>query len=227
MFGSEFRKPSELKPILSSHPHWSELNKILNKGATFPLQPISQEQHIMDLDFHRERGNHKSAMKNNSILSKIILNDVERGFALPLPTKLLKLIPNASLAPLGCQEQEIINELGERIPKFRMIHDQSFPGPSSLSVNLRVIQEELPTCMYSYVLLKTIHYIVHLLHHHHLSTKIYISKFDLDSAYCHCHLSGQTAPECLTIFNNILLMALRMTFGGHPALQCGVTYQTP
>ncbi len=73
-----------------------------------------------------------------------------KGFALPLSIEILNLIPNASLAPLGCHEQETINELGEWIPKFWMTHDQSFPGPSSLSVNLRVIQELLPPCMYSF-----------------------------------------------------------------------------
>jgi hypothetical protein len=46
------------------------------------------------------------------------------------------MIPNASLAPLGCQTQESINEFGERITKHRMTHDQTFPGPSGKSVNL-------------------------------------------------------------------------------------------
>lgn len=69
--------------------------------------------------------------------------------------------------------------------------------------------------MYSYVLLRTLHYIAHL-RHRHTSTKIYINKFDLYSAYRHCQFSGQTASECLTIYNKLLLMALRMTFGGSP-----------
>jgi hypothetical protein len=215
MFGSEFRSTTDLEPLLSDHPHWTKLKKILLKGATFPLQQISSDQRKMDLIFHKERGNHKSAEKNNSVLSKLIQDDITRGFALPLPIEILKLIPNASLAPLGCQEQETINELGERIPKFRMTHDQTFPGPSLLSVNLRVIQDDLPPCMNSFVLIRSLHYIVNLCYHHP-KTKIYISKFDLDAAYHRCHLSGQTATECLTIYNNILLMALRMTFGGSP-----------
>jgi hypothetical protein len=48
---------------------------------------------------------------------------------------IIKKIPNASLTPLGCIDQDTINERGERSQKFRMTHDQSFPGPSSLSVN--------------------------------------------------------------------------------------------
>jgi len=161
----------------------------------------------MDLNVHKNRGNHNSALKNKDILNKIIQEDVERGFTLPLPVELLKLIPDASLASLGCQEEKTINERGERIPKFRMTHDQTFPSLSQLSVNLRVIQDELPQCMYSHVLLRSIHYIVHL---------IFISKYDIDAAYQRCHLSGKTATECLTIHENILLMALRSTFGGSP-----------
>jgi hypothetical protein len=33
------------------------------------------------------------------------------------------------------------------VPKFRMTHDQSFPGPSGLSVNLWVEKEQLPNIM--------------------------------------------------------------------------------
>lgn len=40
--------------------------------------------------------------------------------------------------------------------------------------------------------------------------------FDIDSAYRRCHLSADTASECLTIYNNMLLMALQMTFRGVP-----------
>jgi hypothetical protein len=148
-------------------------------------------------------------------MNQIRLEDIERGYALPLPPEIIYLIPNASLAPLGCQIQETINERGERIPKYRMTHDQSFPGPSGNSINQRVIKEKLPQCMYSFVLLRSIHYIVYL-RLKHPKTKIFLCKFDLDAAYCCCHLSGKTASECLTIHNNILRMALRMTFGGSP-----------
>jgi hypothetical protein len=71
--------------------------------------------------------------------------------------------------------------------------------------------------MYSFVLLRTLHYIVSI-RLCHPKTKIFISKFDLDTAYRRCHLSGSTAHECLSIHNNILLMALRMSFGGSPCL---------
>jgi hypothetical protein len=71
------------------------------KWSYFPLHHITPKNRKLDLIFHKERGNHKLAIKNNHIL-EIISEDVKRGFALPLPTAILHLIPNTSLAPLGC-----------------------------------------------------------------------------------------------------------------------------
>jgi hypothetical protein len=153
--------------------------------------------------------------KHHSILEAIIVEDIERGFALPLPIDMIHHTPNASLAPLGCIKQETINERGERIPKYWMTHDQSFPGPSSLSVNLHVKKDKLPACMYSFVLMRTLHYIASI-RLRHPYTPIYLSKFDLDAAYRRCHLASETASECLTIYNNYLLTTLWMTFGRAP-----------
>jgi len=47
-----------------------------------------------------------------------------------------------------------------------MSHDQTFPGPSGLSINLRVHKELLPTILYGYAMSQLLHYIVntHLRH---------------------------------------------------------------
>jgi hypothetical protein len=89
-------------------------------------------------------------------LDKIISEDIERGFALPLPLEIFHFLPHASIAPIGCQRQWSINEMGVRTLKYRMTHDQSFPRPSGNSVNLRVIKEKLPPIMYIFVLNRTI-----------------------------------------------------------------------
>lgn len=188
-------------------------------GASFPLDDISPTDREQDLIFHANRGNHQSAVKNAAILKSIIQEDVQRGFALPLPITALHFIPNASLAPLGCVKQSSVDMLGNRVVKYRMTHDQTFPGPSELSVNLRVQHDKLPPIRYSYVLMRTIHYILDL-RLRHPTTKIYLCKFDIDAAYRRCTLSSSTAFESLTIFEDFLLVALRMTFGGslNPAL---------
>jgi len=152
----------DLEPLLFHHPNWQALKEILTNGVTFPLLPISPEDSKLDMEFHASRGNHKSAAKNQAALEKIIENDFSKGFALPLLKEVLFNIPNASLAPLGCVEHDTINERGEQLKKFRMTHDQSFLGPSLHSVNKRVIKECLPNCMYSFALLRILHYIVSL-----------------------------------------------------------------
>ncbi len=96
-----------------------------------------------------------------------------------------------------------------------MTHDQSFPGPSKFLVNLRVNQSKLPPIVYSFTLLRTIHYILSLLINHP-NMKIFLCKFDIDATYRCCTLSSNTAFESVTIFNDFLLVALRMTFGGSP-----------
>jgi len=207
MFGSEFKEPHVLEELLCDHPNWKQLKSILLSGAEFPLNDISHEERSHDLEYHRNRDNHKSALRNKKILDDLIETDICHGFALPLPVDTYKYFPFASIAPLGCQEQETINAQGEKNPKFRMTHDQSFPGPSGKSVNLQVQKEKLPPCMYSFVLSRILHYIVDLCKRHP-TTRIYLCKIDLDSAYRRCHLSSNTATECFTIYNDTLLLAL-------------------
>jgi len=74
-FGSEFRDPLDLEPLLFHQPNWQALKEILTNGVTFPL--------------------------------------LSKGFALPLLKEVFFNIPNASLAPLGCVEHDMINERGE------------------------------------------------------------------------------------------------------------------
>jgi len=214
-YGSEFRDPSLLEDLLHHHPLWYRLKEILVKGAIFPLDDISASDREQDLVFHSFRGNHKSASKNLEVLRNIIKDDVERGFALPLPITALHFIPGASLAPLGCARQSSVDDLGNRVVKYRMTHDQTFPCPSNLSLNLRVQHDKLPPIRYSFVLMRTIHYILDLRRRHPF-TKIYLCKFDIDAAYRRCTLSSAAAYESLTMFDNYLLVASRMTFGGSP-----------
>jgi len=102
----------------------------------FSRLKISDSDREQDLVFHSSHGNHKSASKHAEILRGIIKEDIEKGFALPFPITALHFIPNASLAPLGCVKQSTLDMFGNWAIKYRMTHDQSFPGPSNKSVNL-------------------------------------------------------------------------------------------
>jgi hypothetical protein len=157
MFGSDFKHPDLLCELLQDHPNWEKFKDILLHGAVFPLAPIPEDERSSNLEFHLSRGNHKSVIKHENILDELISSDIRRGFALLLLIDVLPFIKNASITPLGCHEQETINEAGERIPKYRMTHDQTFPGPSGKSVNLRIVKDQLPPCMFSHVLSQVLH----------------------------------------------------------------------
>jgi len=159
-YSSEFRDSGVLEPLLRDHPLWPRLRDILDNGARFPLEPMRDVDRISDLEFHQNRGNHKSLAKYEEFIDPVISEDIERGFALPLPMEILHKIPQALIAPLGCNRQTTINALGEIIPKYRLTHDQSFPSLSGLSVNLRVKKDFLPPILYSFMLSRLIHYII-------------------------------------------------------------------
>jgi hypothetical protein len=214
-YGSEFKPPDILAKILKNHPLWNYTKSILSTGASFPLHPIPTETRKNDIKYHKETGNHKSATKAPDIISKMIQEDVECRCALPLPIGVPDHIPNASLAPLGCQEQSTIDATGPRVPKFRLTHDQSFLDPSGSSVNSRVDSKKLPPITYGFCLKRVIHYILGL-RHRHSHIKIYTNKFDYDAAYQRCHMDAHSSHESLTIHNNFLIMALRLMFGGSP-----------
>jgi len=208
-YGSEFRDSGILEPLLKYHPLWPRLRDILDNGARFPLEPMRDADRISDLEFHRNRGNHKSLGKDEDFIDPVISEDIERGFALPLPMEILNKIPQASIAPLGCHRQTTINALGEIIPKYRLTHDQSFPGPSGLSVNLRVKKDLLPPILYSFVLSRLIHYIVNT-RRVLPETRIFLCKIDLDAAIRRCSMASDTSYESLTLYGGLLLVALRL-----------------
>ena len=130
-YGSEFRPPSVLEGLLSDHPFWLCLKDILDNRAAFPLDPISTEDRLKDLAFHKERGNHRSLSKFSTFIDPVISEDIEHGFALPLPIDVMDKLPNSALAPLGGHKQTTINALGEIIPNtvlhmtnpFLALHD--------------------------------------------------------------------------------------------------------
>jgi hypothetical protein len=137
---------SDLAILLQHHTLWSQLC-VLDNGATFPLNPISNQERQSDLTFHIKRGNHRSSEKNKDILDQIINKCTERG------------LWSASLVLLRCQKQPRVDEFNNKIPNFRMTHDQTFPSPS-LPVNLHVKIGCLPLIVYSFILSWSIQYIV-------------------------------------------------------------------
>jgi hypothetical protein len=84
-FGSEFRKPEVLEPLLLHHPNWRRCRDLLLKGSNWELDPLSNEDRIAKNNEFITRGNHKSAITYETELQKIINLEIQQGWMLPLP----------------------------------------------------------------------------------------------------------------------------------------------
>lgn len=65
----------------------------------------------------------------------LVTENINQASSLPLPVDWLNKI------------SEAINKYGIKVPKYCTTHNQSFPGPSGLSVKLRANKEALPPIM--------------------------------------------------------------------------------
>ena len=212
-FGSEFRHPSLLNPLLSYHPLWPRVLQWLTHGVTFPLKPLPEQQRQCNVALALQRGNHQSVKQKPAAVKSLLQMEVICGWQLPLPRHLISKLPGVVIAPLGLVSQSTINSRGEHVPKHRLTHDQSFNFTPGSSVNSRVIVDVLTPCCYGTALRRFIHYIVDL-RHRHPTTRILLTKLDFKAAYRRLHFASQTATQAVVIFDQLALLALRLTFGG-------------
>ena len=218
--GSEFRPTSLLEPIFQGHPLWPRFRESLHIGASYPLEPIAEEDRLSDLVAAIEYGNHKSARVQGAMLIGILEKEVSKGWQLPLPIDRLTEIPRCVVGPLGVAHQETIDALGQRVPKDRVTHDQSFAFESGRSVNNRVRTDELTPCRYGFALRRFIHLIV-ALRTRYPDVAILLSKFDFKSAYRRVHAAAETVLQSVVTTkglggDELALASLRLTFGGSP-----------
>ena len=112
--------------------------------------------------------------------------EVKYGWQIPILPPVIKSIKGASVTPLGIINQWTINKENERILKSRVAHDCTFPGPSGLSINIRIDKELLEPCMYGQALNRYMHS-MHYIRFRHPNKIILQSKTDLDAAFCQLH----------------------------------------
>jgi len=216
-YGSEFRPPHQLKPILHLHPNWPAFKPLLQEGSDWPLNDIPENERTSDVKEALTIGNHKGATTNYSLLRTLIEDDVTHGYSLPLPLDKIHLIPGVAIAPMNIIEQDTIDEHGNTIPKFRLTHDQSFKFEkgSNTSLNSRLRKEELHPCYFGWVIRRLINWIV-AARKRYPNRRIFATKVDFKSAFRHLHLHSKIALQSCTQLpeDGIALMALRLTFGG-------------
>jgi hypothetical protein len=215
-FGSEFRSPDLLEPLLMHHPNWHRFRLLLLEGSHWALAPLPNENRLEKNNEFIKRGNHKSAIKYETELQKIITQEVSQGWMLPLPLHYINKLAHGEIAPVGIEDSQW-SELpdGSRKIKFRLTHDQSFEASVGLAVNTRVIHDSLEPLYYGGCLSRLIHYIISV-RYRHPKTKILGGKSDFKGAYRRIHLQGDTAEKCTIMYKEFGLPSLRLTFGGSP-----------
>ena len=92
-YGSEFRQPAQLEPILHLHPNWPHFRRLLQEGSDWPIESITEEARIADVHEALGFGNHKGATLNADTLRSLIIDDVIHGYSLPLPLSKIHLLP--------------------------------------------------------------------------------------------------------------------------------------
>jgi hypothetical protein len=219
-YGSEFKSPTALEPLLGHHPRWSAFRDRLENGATFPLVSLSEDVRIGDLQMACKRGNHKSATAHATFLAEAFSKETKKGWILLLPEEEAASIPHLEIAPLGVADQIGVSATGDFVSKLRVTHDLSFPGAiSGESVNSRVEKDQLEPCMFGHTLLRVIHTIVHFRKKFPLK-RIWLRKEDFKSAYRRLHLRAETALKSAVRLDMdghpYILVSLRLPFGGAP-----------
>ena len=79
-YGSEFKAPEQLRPLLQHHPRWNAFKTLLKSGSKWDLEEIGETERVMDSLSAASRGNHKSAGKNVEFLNTAMIKEIQKGW---------------------------------------------------------------------------------------------------------------------------------------------------
>jgi hypothetical protein len=163
--GSEWQPVPLLNPLFEDHELWPNVRDQFLNGSHWPLQPLDEGTRLSLVEAGITYSNHKSARLASASLVPSLQSETSKGWQLPLPIFSLHKIPGLVVAPLGYVNQfGLDTNTGERTEKGRTTHDQSFNHNKEqlLSVNDRLMSDELSPCDYGFTLSCHIHRIVAL-----------------------------------------------------------------
>jgi hypothetical protein len=171
------------------------------------------------------RNNHKCARDNPETIRKAVEKDVLAGFALVIPVSSLPSIPHVMICPLGVANQFSISPQGGRTPKKRLTHDQSFSLlKGSNSLNSLTDITKFSELVYGFCLHRILYQIASL-RRAFPEHRVLLMKFDFSKAYRRIHYNGVSALRCVSVFEDLAYLQLRLSFGGMgcPASWCPVS----
>jgi len=231
-YGSELRPINQLEPLLCHHHSFERFKSNYINGIDYPIEPLDDEARISMLAKSIDRGNHKSALSDEERphVTKLMSQDVELGYGIPLTVDCVTKIQGAEVYPVGCQNQQTIDEKGNVIPKKRVTHDLSFNRREGQSVNQRVREEELPGVMFGHAMRRYLH-LIHHIRRNHPDKRILCNKVDVEKAYRRLHTKATTAVKCIAIWfldkiwkgqyqksdDKVAVLLTRLPFGSTPA----------
>ena len=231
-YGSELRPLDQLQPLLSHHPNFERFKQNLSHGIDYPISPLSDVECKNMLEHSLQQGNHKSALddEHRPVVTKLMTQDVELGYGIPLTLEALHKMKQAEVYPVGCQDQLTIDEHGHVIPKKRVTHDLSFNRKEGKSINQRVKDDELPDVIFGHAMLRFLH-LIHHLRWHHPGERILCNKIDVEKAYRRLHTTAAMATKCISVWfldkmwndqyskssDQVAVLLTRLPFGSSPA----------
>ncbi|KAI2494737.1 hypothetical protein MHU86_19774 [Fragilaria crotonensis] len=218
-FGSEFRKVSELRPLIGRHPHFPRLETLLTEGMQYVFdRELSSQERGDEVTAMLARGNHKLAQQEQDRVGELLAKDVTHGFTIPIPIAAVQSIPGAMVQPLGLVQQWTVDQDGARKAKFRLTQDLSFStgrGSEPTSINSRIDMSAYVNMVYGWCLPRIVHFIV-ALRSQNPALLILISKYDYSDAYRRIAHSSTAAAQTIAINGSTAFLSLRLTFGGSP-----------
>jgi len=231
-YGSELRPLDQLEPLLYHHHSYEHFKSNYINGIDYPIEQLDDEARNSMLAKSIERGNHKSALSDEERphVTKLMSQDVELGYGIPLTVECISKIEGAEVYPVGCQNQQTIDEKGNVIPKKRVTHDLSFNKRTGQSVNQRVREGELPGVMFGHAMRRYLH-LIHHIRRNHPNKRILCNKVDVEKAYRRLHTKASTAVKCIAIWfldkmwegqyqksdDQVAVLLTRLPFGSTPA----------
>lgn len=231
-YGSELRPVNQLEPLLQHHPTFPRFKYNHLNGIDYPINDIDEAERKEILETNLERGNHKSALSDEERphVTKLMNQDVELGYGIPLSLDCIRNLPGAEVYPVGCQNQLTIDETGKVIPKKRVTHDLSHNRRKGKSVNQRVREDEVPEVMFGHAMLRFLH-LIHHIRRHHPHQRILCNKIDVEKAYRRLHVQAKVAVKCVAVWfldkmwqgtyqksdEQVGVLLTRLPFGSSPA----------
>ena len=78
--GSEFQPISQLRMVVGSHPNFPDLKEMFTQGFDYALKcELTNAERVAKVEAQLERGNHKSATKNEEEVQSLLAGDVKHG----------------------------------------------------------------------------------------------------------------------------------------------------